>query len=306
MDFLNKHKKIFILVISFLCIITIILSITFRVNPTFVESILGHAVTPFQKIITGVTSSFNDKLYFLGNITKIENENKILNEKISALMDERDRLYLVEEDSKILYQLYDLDQKYPSYSKTGAYIIAKDSSNWYSTFTIDKGKNFKLDKNMVVLASGKFDRNSLEATNSYSKGGLVGRVVESADSFSKIVSIIDETSVVAAMCLRTGDIGFVKGDIELMLNGLCKMDNIDSNAKIIEGDEIVTSHLSDIYPPGIIIGYVRSITLDPKGLTKYAIIEPVVDFKHMDRVLVLDKLYTEPNPNPTPTPAVTD
>lgn len=305
MEILNKHKKIFILVISFLCIVTIILSVAFRVNPTFVESILGHVVTPFQKIVTSITTSFNDKLYFLSNINKVESENKILSEKISTLMDERDRLYLVEEDSKILYELYKLDQKYPNYSKTGAYIIAKDSSNWYHRFTIDKGKNFNLQKNMVVLGSGKFDRNSLEATNSYSKGGLVGRITESADNFSKVVSIIDETSVVGAMCLRTGDIGFVKGDIELMPDGVCKMDNIDSNARIIEGDEIVTSHLSEIYPPGIIIGYVRSIKLDPNGLTKYAIIEPIVDFKHMDRVLVLDKLYNDNTTNTNP-PSDTD
>ena len=35
--------------------------------------------------------------------------------------------------------------KYPSYPKVAASVIAKDSGNWFSTFTIDKGKNLKVE-----------------------------------------------------------------------------------------------------------------------------------------------------------------
>ena len=61
----------------------------------------------------------------------------------------------------------------------------------------------------------------------------------------------------------------------------------------MEGDEIITSGLSDYYPAGISIGYVREIHQDQNGLTKYAVIEPTVDFKHLDTVLVIMEALEE-------------
>ena len=91
------------------------------------------------------------------------------------------------------------------------------------------------------------------------------------------------------MSVRTGDLGVVKGNYTLSNRGLCKMEYIDGDAEIMVGDEIVTSHLSDIYPEGLAIGKVLEIETDTNGLTKYAVIEPYVDLKHLDTVLVLDK-----------------
>ena len=83
-----------------------------------------------------------------------------------------------------------------------------------------------------------------------------------------------------------------------MNSGLCRMEYIDAEAEIMEGDEIVTSHLSDVYPSGITIGRVKEIQTDANGLTKYAIIEPYVDFKHLDTVLIIgaDKTTQEAQP----------
>jgi len=98
------------------------------------------------------------------------------------------------------------------------------------------------------------------------------------------------------MSLRTGDLGVVKGDYTLMNNGLCKMEYIDGEAQIAVGDEIVTSQLSEVYPEGLSIGKVTKIETDANGLTKYAIIEPFVDLKHLGTLLVIDKNTTEENP----------
>ena len=113
--------------------------------------------------------------------------------------------------------------------------------------------------------------------------------MESGATYAKAQSILDSRSSVPAMSLRTGDLGVVKGDYTLMNQGLCKMEYIDAEAEIAVGDEIVTSHLSDIYPTGLTIGKVKEIKADTNGLTKYAIIEPAVDMKHLDTLLVIDK-----------------
>ena len=52
-------------------------------------------------------------------------------------------------------------------------------------------------------------------------------------------------------------------------------------------DIIVTSNISDKYLPGLMIGYVSSVSLDENELTKSGTVTPVVDFKHLSDVLVI-------------------
>ena len=130
--------------------------------------------------------------------------------------------------------------------------------------------------------------------------GLVGKIIETGETYSKAQSILDSRSSVPAMSLRTEDLGVVKGEYSLMNHGLCRMEYIDSEAEIIEGDEIVTSNLSDVYPSGITIGRVKEIKTEANGLTKYAIIEPYVDFKHLDTLLVIGDIPEAETPVETP------
>ena len=57
--------------------------------------------------------------------------------------------------------------------------------------------------------------------------------------------------------------------------------------KVKEGDKIVTSHVSDKYLPGILIGYINKIDMDENNLTSSGLLVPAVDFSHMDEVLVI-------------------
>ena len=64
----------------------------------------------------------------------------------------------------------------------------------------------------------------------------------------------------------------------------------DSEDKVSTGDSVVTSNISDKYLPGLLIGYVADITEDNNNLTKSGEITPVVDFKHLQDVLVIMQL----------------
>ncbi len=275
MEFLSRHKTFFILGATILCIAISIITINLKSKPSFLENSLGFVIVPMQNISTDIANWVNDKIYFFNNLNAIEKENAELKAKLEEMEAEQSRLKLVELENKKLSDLLAIDQKYPAFPKIGAEIKAKDPGNWYNRFLINKGTNDGLDTNMVVLASG----------------GLVGKILESGTTYSKIVALIDDTSSISAKSVRTDDLGFVKGDMELSEEGLCRMEHIDINAEIMAGDEIVTSQLSEIFPPGITIGYVKEINVETNGLTKYAVIQPVVDFKHMESVLVINKRF---------------
>ena len=88
-----------------------------------------------------------------------------------------------------LQDLYKLDQTYAEYPKVGARVIGKDSGNWFSTFTIDKGSNdgIKVDQN--VLAGS----------------GLVGIVTQTGPTWATYVRLlmIPATSAVWHFLLLT-------------------------------------------------------------------------------------------------------
>ena len=88
----------------------------------------------------------------------------------------------------------------------------------------------------------------------------------------------------------------VCGDLELYADGVIRFEKlIDSADRVVEGDKIVTSNVSDKYLPGILIGYISSINVDSNNLTKSGLITPAVDFEHLEEVLVITELKKVPD-----------
>lgn len=244
-------------------------------DANLLDNAIGFVTTPLQRLATNAGDWVNSQLDFVRNKTDLATENEALKERIRQLEADNKRLSLYDEENKKLSELLKMAQKYPAYETQGSQIIAKDPGNWYDIFVIDKGRRDGLATNMIIT----------------SHEGLVGKIIETGHGYAKAQSILDSRSSVSAINLRTGDTGVVKGEYALMDAGLCRMEYIDAEAEIMEGDEIVTSPLSSIYPAGISIGKVTEIKTDANGLTKYAIIEPYADFKHLDTVLVIKQLF---------------
>ena len=174
-----------------------------------------------------------------------------------------------------LRELFALDQKYPDYEKVAARIIARESNGWYNVFTIDKGSEDGIQPDMNVMAGN----------------GLVGIVVSVRKNSSTVRAIIDDSSKVSGMFVKSSDTCIVSGDLNSMMSdGRIKVTMIPLNAEIHESDEVVTSHISDKYQQGILIGYVTDIQVDSSNMTKTAYLTPVVDFEHLDEVLILTEL----------------
>ena len=75
-----------------------------------------------------------------------------------------------------------------------------------------------------------------------------------------------------------------------MEDGVIDVEMININAEVYDNYEVVTSYISDKYLPGILIGYVSNIRKDPSELNKRAYLTPVVDFEHLDIVLVITQM----------------
>lgn len=268
MSFFDRNRKILTALVTFFCIATALFTVD-RANPTLLENAFSFVIVPVQKFNTNAVSWLEDKSDYFKNIQYLQDENHELKEKILLQDAQLSRLKYLENENDKLTSLLQMNNKLKSFNTVGARIIAKDIGNWYDIFTIDKGTNDGIKPNMVVICGE----------------GLVGRIKECGYNYSKVVSIIDDTDAVSSKCLRTDDLGYISGD--LANKGLCVMNYIDLSAEIIVGDEIITSHLSEVFPQGITIGYVKEIHTDSNALNKYAEITPAVDFKHLENVLII-------------------
>ena len=272
-QFFEKYKKQILRGGVLLLVLITVIASGKQLNATLLESAVGVVVTPFQDLTTGISTWVDETVTSARNKADLKEENAELKNQIAELLEENRRLAMYEGENAKLSALLKIAQRYPDYESVGATVIAKDPGVWYDGFTIDKGTTKGITANMVLIAPE----------------GLVGKVLESGATFSKAQSILDSRSSVPAMSMRTGDLGVVKGDYTRSADGLCIMEYIDAQAEILVGDEIVTSHLSDIYPAGLAIGKVLELETDTSGLTKYAVIQPYVDLKHLDTILVIDK-----------------
>lgn len=242
----------------------------------------GGVLTPVKNVVTMILSPMQKGINSVGNSVfswnediktkkQLKAENELLQEKLNAMKMQNRILQQDQVELERLQNLLKLKAKYKKYHTVGARVISKGSGNWFEIFAIDKGSKDGIKKDMNVIADN----------------GLVGIVYDVTSHSAKVRTIINDTSMVSAMFLKTKDNCIVKGSLDTMADGYLEVVYIDKDAKVKNGDELVTSYISSKFNEGITIGKVSDIKLDSTKLTKTARVTPIVDFKHLKEVLVI-------------------
>ena len=267
--------KYLLFILTILCTGMVLLTFNTTVFSGPLSAVAGYTVVPFEKGISVVGSWLSGRSEQLVRISDLLTENEMLKNQVDELTIENMGLQQDRYELTNLRQLYNLDNQYDEYEKTGARIIAKDSGNWFYSFVIDKGAMDGIAVDMNVMAGS----------------GLVGRVVAVGPNWAKVKSIIADDSNVSAMVLSSSDNLIVSGNLKLYNSGVIEFEQlIDSDNVVVEGDKIVTSNISDKFLPGILIGYINTINPDANNLTKSGYITPAVDFEHLEEVLIIMEL----------------
>lgn len=265
------HPKILYMCLAILCVILVLVSFKFSDQLSSVKTVVGNVMTPMQKGINTVGQFISDKLDLIATKQSLLDENAQLKQKLDDMS--YNNKILVGENSELenYRKLYKLDKKYPDYPKVAATVISRDGNNWFRVFTIDKGTEDGVEVDMNVISGN----------------GLVGIVSEAGKHYAKVRSIIDDKSNVSAMFESSGETCIVKGNMESINSGYIDVEMISSTAKIKDGEEIVTSHVSDKFLQGLSIGYVKDVTSDNSTLTQTAHLTPAVNFDQLEYVLVI-------------------
>ena len=189
-----------------------------------------------------------------------------------GLARENARYAALRQENDWLREFLELKRERTDFSLVDAKVIAREGTNFESTFTIDKGSFHGIEKNMPVIADGNI---------------LIGVIVETGLTTARGITILSGTSSVGVVAERSGKSGILQGDFALFADRLCKIPQLPEDVDIVQGDNIYTSGLGKLYPAGLYIGEVTDIVPDPASYTLTALVKPSADILNLDRVMVI-------------------
>lgn len=260
--------------LTFFCLLLLYVSYRYSDNLLPFKTSVGNLITPMQNGINMIGTYLTGQLELFESKKALQEENEKLKAQIESLKSQNSVLVSNSKELAELQELYEVGKKYSDYPMIAASVISRDTNGYYSSFVVNKGAADGICKDMNVIASN----------------GLVGIVTEVGKNYCHIRAIIDDMSYVSGMFLKTSDTCDVRGDLELLDDGYIRVEGISLSAQIEENYEIVTSYISDKYLPGILIGYVSNIEIDASNMARTAYLLPVVDFEHIENVLIITQL----------------
>ena len=233
--------------------------------------VVSAVLKPFQSAFSWTTNYVSDYLanFKLRKTIEIEyNKLRAENDELtykSLLNDE-----LEAENERLRNMLNVFDEK-KSMNPIMAQVTGKETSSWFQMFTIDKGSKQGIKENMAVINAD----------------GLIGYIYKVYETTSEVISIVDSRASVAALIESSRDQGIVKGTLGIEEDAACRMYYLPVDLVPRPGDTVVTSGVGLSFPKGLKIGVIRESTRYMDENKHYVVIEPYVDFMHIEEVVVL-------------------
>lgn len=237
----------------------------------FLSQTVSVISQPFLDFSSSVTNSVNE---FLDRFVHAEENYLRVQELEEELREANEKLIDYEEkvrENEQLRTFLGLKETNPDYEFEPATVIGRDSNNRFYSFTIDRGSIHGIEEADPVITAD----------------GLVGIVWEVGLTYSHVRTILDISVEVGAYDIATRDSGIVTGNITLSSEGLCQLKFLPKESGIANGNLIVTSGIGGVFPKDLPVGRVKSIEIDPSGLSLVATIIPAADIENISNVTIL-------------------
>jgi rod shape-determining protein MreC len=154
-------------------------------------------------------------------------------------------------------------------------VVAAEPNRRQFSVLINKGYQEGIKRNMPVV----------------NMHGLVGKIVDVSSHSSVVQLMLDPSFRASALDQRSRVLGIIKSKAGFAL----RLDNVPLPEDVKVGDQIISSGLGGIFPPGIKIGLVTSVESEETfskedysfGIFKIIQIDPSVDFSSLEELFVL-------------------
>lgn len=237
-------------------------------------------VSPAQSISSGASGASTNLVKQIVNFRSTAVENERLKRQLSETKLELQNARQAAGENERLKALLNLKEQ-TGYNQIAARVIARDSSLWFNTITIDRGSSSGVALNMPVVTGG----------------GIVGRVIAVSPWTAQVMMVTDEKAAAGAIVGQLGGSGALGSVRGLGQSGLIEMRYVSGLEKVEVGDYILTTGQDGIYPPGLGVGEVVQMKHGTATQPHQIFIRPGARLDQLEEVAVL--LYRPP-PRPAP------
>ena len=140
------------MVLTVVCVLSIFFSLIFNISGGPLKAIAGYVFVPMQQGINATGEWIFDTANDFRSLSDALDEIEELKKKNDELTTQLTNSKLDQYELENLRELLALDAKYPTFEKVAASVVAKDSGNWFSSFTINRGSNHGIEPGMNVIA----------------------------------------------------------------------------------------------------------------------------------------------------------
>jgi rod shape-determining protein MreC len=226
-------------------------------------------ISPFLRTGSGIQKSITSVSTGLKTLDEVERDNASLKVENRSLKATNQALRDVEHEVNRLRRALAYRER-SVFRLVPAEIVARDSSTWWRTVTINRGKADRIESDMPVVTDE----------------GLVGKTTTVGDNISIVLLLSDENCRVAASVEGTREQGIVSGErVTGSVTPLLDLNFLSKQANLQPGQKTYTSGVGGVFPSGLLIGSVQSFR--PRELDGQARIAPAVDLSHLEDVFVV-------------------
>jgi len=232
-------------------------------------------VSPAQNLTAGATGASTNLVRQIINFRSTAKENEKLKQDLATAQLDLRNTRQAAADNERLKGLLNLKEQ-TGYDQVPARVIARDSSIWFNTITINRGSSSGIALNMPVVTAG----------------GIVGRVIALSPWTAQVMMVTDEKAAAGAIVGQLGGSGALGSVRGLGDSGLIEMRYVSGLERVDIGDYILTTGQDGIYPPGLSVGEVVEVKRGTATQPHQILIRPGAKLDQLEEVAVL--LYHPP------------
>ena len=271
-----RLRKVVLVLVTLVILGTLAIMLLARIMPDVLmlqapENAVSRAMTPVQSVFSNITESVAGYLRKLKLRANLEEEYNKLRAENEQLVYQAMRADELEHQLAQFENIQDEMSANENMNPIACTVIGRDDGNYFSTFTINRGRRDGIQEFMAVTISG----------------ALVGYTETVKETESTVRTIIDSEASIAGLIQSSRDQGTVRGTLGIDGQAMCRMYYLPDDHLPRPGDVVVTSGVGMSFPKGIPIGTVRESTRGMEANKQYIVVAPSVDFEHLEYVIVL-------------------
>jgi rod shape-determining protein MreC len=226
-------------------------------------------LAPFLSSGSGIKKQITSVRSGLKSLDELERENATLRVDNRQLRATNQALRDVEREVNRLRHA--LNYRERSFFKlVPAVVVARDSSTWWRTITINRGKEDGIEGDMPVVTDE----------------GLVGKTTTVSANISIVILVSDENCRVACSVEGTREQGIVSGErVATGVTPRLNLNFLSKQADLRPGQKVYTTGVGGVFPSGLLVGVVKSFHV--RALDGQAELTPAVDLSHLEDVFIV-------------------